>query len=97
MPRRDGEGLVVTFNPLELATLLDGLLRGGIDATGGLGEVEDGFTHNRLYSFLISTAITTVPLFKMLTKAVIGFCFFQRQNYNLSFTAQWNVGNYSRK
>ena len=36
MPCRDGEGLVVTFNALELAALLDGLLRGGIDATGGL-------------------------------------------------------------
>ena len=46
MPCRDGEGLVVAFNPLKLAALLDGLLGGGIDATGGLGEVEDGFTHN---------------------------------------------------
>ena len=36
MPCRDGEGLVVTFNALELAALLDGLLRGGIDAAGGL-------------------------------------------------------------
>ena len=45
MPCRDGEGLVVTFNAFELAALLDGLLRGGINATGGLGEVEGGFTH----------------------------------------------------
>lgn len=46
MPCRDGEGLVVTFNALELAALLDGLLRGGIDPAGGLGEVEGGFTHD---------------------------------------------------
>lgn len=45
MPRRDGESSVVTFNPLELAALLDGFLRGGIDATGRLGEVEGRFTH----------------------------------------------------
>ena len=45
MPCRDGEGLVVAFNTLELAALPDGFLRGGIDATGGLGEVEGGFTH----------------------------------------------------
>lgn len=45
MPRRDGKGLVVTFNALELAALLDGLLRGGIDTAGWLGEVEGGFTH----------------------------------------------------
>ena len=38
MLRCDGEGLVVTFNALELATLPNGLLRGSIDATGGLGE-----------------------------------------------------------
>ena len=38
MPCRDGEGSVVAFNPLELAALLDGLLRGSIDATGGVGE-----------------------------------------------------------
>lgn len=38
MPCRDSEGSVVTFDALELATLLDGLLRGGIDATGGLGK-----------------------------------------------------------
>lgn len=38
VPCRDGEGLVVTFNPLELAALLDGLLRGGIDTTSGLGK-----------------------------------------------------------
>lgn len=50
MPRRDGEGVVITFNPLELATLLDGLLRGGIDATRRLSEVEGGGTHIRLYS-----------------------------------------------
>ncbi len=50
MPCRDGEGLVVTFDALELATLLDCLLRGGIDATGGLGEIESGSTHNRIYS-----------------------------------------------
>lgn len=45
MPRRDGEGVVITFNPLELATLLDGLLRGGIYATGRLVEIEGGGTH----------------------------------------------------
>jgi len=45
MPRRDGEGLVVTFDTLELAALLDGFLRGGIDTTGRLGEGEGGFTH----------------------------------------------------
>ena len=46
MPCRDGEGMVVTFNAFELAALLDGFLRGGIDATGGLTEVERGFTHS---------------------------------------------------
>ena len=46
MPRRDNKGSIVAFNAFELATLLDGLLRGGIDATGGLVEVESGFTHN---------------------------------------------------
>lgn len=45
MPCRDGEGSVVTFDALELAALLDGLFRGGINATGGLGEGECGFTH----------------------------------------------------
>ncbi len=45
MPRRDGKGLVVTFDALELAALLDGLLRGGIDATSRLSEVEGGGTH----------------------------------------------------
>ena len=50
MPCHDGEGLVVTFNALELATLLDGLLGGGIDATGVLIEVEGGSAHNRIYS-----------------------------------------------
>lgn len=45
MPRRDGEGLVVTFDTLELAALLDGLLRGGIDTAGWLGEVEGGGAH----------------------------------------------------
>lgn len=52
MPCRDGEGLVVTFDALELAALLDSLLRGGIDATGGLGEVEDGFTHGRYFTII---------------------------------------------
>lgn len=47
MPRRDGKGLVVTFDAFELAALLNGLLRGGIDAAGGLGEGEGGFAHNR--------------------------------------------------
>lgn len=47
VPYRDGKGLVVTFNALELAALLDGLLGGGIDATGGLGEVEGSGAHNR--------------------------------------------------
>lgn len=46
MSRRDGENPVVAFNPLELAALLNGLFRGGIDATSGLVEVESGFTHN---------------------------------------------------
>jgi hypothetical protein len=36
MPCRDGEGLVVTFDAFELAALLDGLLRGGKDATDGV-------------------------------------------------------------
>lgn len=45
MPCCDGEGLVVTFDAFELAALLDGLLRGSIDAAGGLGEGEGGFTH----------------------------------------------------
>lgn len=45
MPRRDDEGTVVTFNALELAALLDSLLRGGIDATGGLGEIEGCGAH----------------------------------------------------
>lgn len=45
MPRSDGESSVITFNPLELAALLDGLLRGGIDATGGLSEVEGCGAH----------------------------------------------------
>ena len=47
MPRRDGEGSVVTLNALELAASLYGLFGGGIDAAGGLGEVEGGFTHDR--------------------------------------------------
>ena len=46
VPRRDGEGLVVAFNPLELAAPLYGLFGGGIDAAGGLAEVEGGFTHS---------------------------------------------------
>ena len=46
MPRRDGEGLVVAFDTLELATPLYCLFGGSIDAAGGLGEVEDGFTHD---------------------------------------------------
>ena len=45
MPRRDGEGSVVTFYPLELAALLNGLLGSSIDATSGLGEVEGGGVH----------------------------------------------------
>lgn len=45
MPCRDGEGSVVTFNALELTALLDGLLRGGINATGGLGEVQCRRSH----------------------------------------------------
>lgn len=45
MPCRDGKGLVVTFNALELAALLDSLLRGGIDATGRLGEGKGGGAH----------------------------------------------------
>jgi len=45
VPCRDGKGQVVTFYPLELAALLDGLLRGSIDTTGGLGEGEGGFPH----------------------------------------------------
>ena len=45
MPCRDGEGSVVTIDAFELAALLDGFLGGSIDATGGLGEVEGGFTH----------------------------------------------------
>jgi hypothetical protein len=50
MSRRDGKSLAITFNPLELAALLYGFLRGSIDATGGLGEIEDYGTH-----FLFST------------------------------------------
>ncbi len=46
MSRRDGENPVVAFNPLELAALLYGFFRGGIDATGRLSEVEGGGTHN---------------------------------------------------
>lgn len=45
MSRRDGENPVVAFNPLELAALLYGFFRGGIDATGRLSEVEGGGTH----------------------------------------------------
>ena len=45
MPRRDDEGLVVTFDALELTALLDGLFGGGINATGGLGEGEGGGVH----------------------------------------------------
>ena len=69
---RDGEGLVVTFDALELAALLDGLLRGGIDMTGGLGKVEGGFTHKESLSFsfdnpsflhiLISYLVTGQPV-----------------------------------
>lgn len=53
MPCRDGESSVVTFNALELAALLDGLLRGSIDATGGLGEVQCRQSHIvlRCYEF----------------------------------------------
>lgn len=46
MPRRDGEGLVVTLDTLELAAPFYGFFGGSIDAAGGLGEVEDGFKHN---------------------------------------------------
>ena len=73
MPRRDGEGSVVTLNALELATLLDGLLRGGIDAPSRLSEVEGGFAHKdtitafQLYttkpkSILLLFAIVVLPL-----------------------------------
>ena len=73
MPCRDGEGLVVTFNALELAALLDGLLRGGIDAAGGLGEGEGGGAHEdtisafQLYttkpsSILLLFAIVVLPI-----------------------------------
>ena len=50
MPRLDNEGLVVTFDMLELAASLYGLLGGGIDAAGVLAEVEGGFTHDILLS-----------------------------------------------
>ena len=58
MPRCDGEGSVITFYPFELAVLLDGFLGGVIDATDGLGEVQDGGPHfvslNRLHFFTIA-------------------------------------------
>ena len=40
MPRRDGDGLVISFNPLELDALLKGLLRCSINAAGRLVEIE---------------------------------------------------------
>lgn len=49
MPRRDGESLVIAFNPFELATPLYGLFGGGIDAAGVLGEVESCFSHRCLF------------------------------------------------
>lgn len=45
MPRRDGEGLVIAFDMLELAALLYCLFGGGIDAAGRLGEVEGCCVH----------------------------------------------------
>ena len=39
MPCRDGEGLVVAFNALELVASHYGLFGGGIDAAGVLAEV----------------------------------------------------------
>lgn len=73
MPRRDGEGPVVTFDALELAALLYGFLRGGIDATGGLGEGEGRGAHEdtisafQLYttkpsSILLLFAIVVLPI-----------------------------------
>lgn len=62
VPCLDGEGTVVTFDALKLATLLNGLLRDSIDAASGLGEGEGGFTHKRLYSLLILVAITAALL-----------------------------------
>ena len=54
MPRRDGEGLVVAFDALELAALPDGLLRGSINAAGVLVEVEGGGAHlDYLFSSIV--------------------------------------------
>ena len=39
MPCRDGEGLVVAFDTLELAAPLYGLLGDGIDTAGVLAEI----------------------------------------------------------
>lgn len=55
MPRRDGEGLVVAFDTLELATPFYGLLGGSINAASVLAEVEGGFMH---YYANYSNAIT---------------------------------------
>ena len=49
MPRLVGEGLVVTFDTLELASPFYSLLCGGIDAAGVLGEVESCFSHRCLF------------------------------------------------
>lgn len=46
MPCRDGEGLVVACDTLELTASFYGFLGGSIDATGGLAKVEGGFSHN---------------------------------------------------
>lgn len=47
MPRREVKTLSL-FNPFDLATLLDSLFGGGIDAAGRLVEVKGRGTHNVL-------------------------------------------------
>lgn len=73
MPCRDSESVIVAYYLLKLAALLDGLFRGGIDATGRLGEGEGGGAHEdtisafQLYttkpsSILLLFAIVVLPI-----------------------------------
>ena len=69
MPRCDGEGTVVTFNPLELAASFYCLLGGSIDTSGVLAEVESGFTHNsENYNNAIASPIAKATIIPPMTQ-----------------------------
>ena len=70
MPRRDGKSLVIAFYPLELAAPLYGLFGGGINAAGGLIEVEGGFTHDAKNQKKHYRRLFQLH-FKILTEAVV--------------------------